>query len=124
MTIPTILTVEIVRSHLRMGEAVSGVAGVVEDGDLQLKLNAATQLVCEHIADRQPADTAWIATIEAWDETTAPAVVVSAILDQVGDLFRFRGDDVAGDVPSSSEYGCLTPFAMRLLARYRSPVLS
>lgn len=122
MTIPSLVSVEHARTHLREVDPDAS------DADLQLKIDAATQLVCEYIADRQPEDEDWIAEIEAWDgvgsPSTAPAVIVMAVLLQVGELFRFRGDDDDGVVPRADEHGGLAPQVARMLHRYRSPTLS
>lgn len=121
MTIPRLLTLAQAREHLRTVD-------LEDDVDLQLKIDAATQLVCEYISDRQPADEDWIATIEGWDgvsyPSTAPPVIVAAVLQQVAELYRFRGDDVEGDLPKSVEHGALSPLVARLLHRYRSPTLA
>lgn len=127
MTIPTLVTVEQLRAHLRLGPATDG-SPSSEDADLQMKIDAATQLVCEHIADRQPADTAWIATIESWNTgspvVAPPAIIVAAVLVQTGELYRFRGDDLATDAPPKFSLGYLSPMVIALLQRYRSPSLA
>lgn len=121
MTIPTLVTLAQARAHVNA-------VRTDDDDDLQLKIDAATQLVCEYIADRQPEDEDWIATIEGWDgvssPTTAPPIIVQAVLLQVGELYRFRGDDPEGDVPKSVDPGGLAPIVARMLHRYRSPVLA
>jgi hypothetical protein len=123
--IPTIVTVEQAQAHLRL----STVQGGMEEFDLEMKIRAATQLVCEYIADRNPVDDAWIATIESWSVSGSPLVdpppvVVAAVLYQVGELYRFRGDDVATDRPHKYQPGFLHPFVQALVQRYRSPVLA
>jgi hypothetical protein len=115
MTIPSIVTIDNALSHLHLSS---------EDDDLQLKIDAATQLVCEHIADRQPADEDWIAEIEAWDEDSAPPIIRLAVLEQVGEFYRFRGDDMASDRPPVLAYGSLSSHVMAILHRYRSPTLA
>lgn len=119
MTIPEVVTIEQALSHLRLP------SGSVDTDDLQIKIDAATQLVCEYVADRQPADEDWIETIEGWGRRVdPPALIVAAVLQQVAELFRFRGDDLANDAPPSVAAGCLSPIVARLLARYRSPVIA
>lgn len=116
MTIPSIVTLDQARAHLRTdGE---------DDTDVQLKLDAATQLVCEYIADRQPADEDWIAEIEGWDAGDPPPVIVHAVLLQLGELYRFRGDDLQADLPDWAADGSLSPHVQRMLKRYRSPSLA
>jgi hypothetical protein len=87
-------------------------------------LDAATQWVCEHIADRQPADPVWIAEIESWGITGSPAVppppvVVLAVLELGAYLVRFLGDDGGTDQPVTLGY-LPTPVS-NLLHRYRAP---
>lgn len=121
MTIPTLVTVAQAREQLNEVSAAS-------DAGLQLKIDAATQLVCEYIQDRQPADPDWIAEIESWDGTespsSVPAVIAQAVLIQVAELYRFRGDDEDGAVPKGAESGDLAPQVTRMLKRYRSPSLA
>ena len=119
MNIPTILTVPNALDHL-------GLIEVQNQLDIELKLAAATQLVCEYIADRQPADEDWIAEIEAWSPGSpeAPNVVKLAVLTQVAEFYRFRGDDLATDRPPTGDGTDLSPLVKRLLHRYRSPVLA
>lgn len=124
MTIPKIVSLEQAVAHLR-----TTVGDFGDEADLQLKVDAATQLVCEYISDRNPADPTWVATIEAWGTsgsplTPPPAVVVAAILFQIGELSRFRGDDFATDKPHPYAAGSLHPFVQTLLQRYRQPVLA
>jgi len=100
MTIPTIVTLEQAQAHLRLSPVLSGSpASPVDDPDLQLKLDAATEVVCQRIAQRNPMDTDWIATIEAWTtgSPAAPAVVRLAVLEQVAEFYRFRGDDAPNE---------------------------
>lgn len=121
MTIPEIVTVEQALAHLNLNEVPS-------EADLRLKIAAATQLVCEHVADRQPADADWIAEIESWSvgspDPTAPKLIVLAILLQVGEFMRFRGDDLATDRPPSGDGSEISIHVKRLLHRYRSPSLA
>lgn len=126
MTIPTLATLEQLRAHLKLPTPLAGSPPQpAPDSDLQLKLDAATQLVCDYIADRQPADSAWIAEIEGWStgSPSAPAVVVLAVLEQAAELYRFRGDDPPPGVPAR-ESNDLTPAVKNLLNRYRRPVFA
>ena len=51
-----------------------------------------------------------------------PALVQAAILYQLGELYRFRGDDQ--EVPQRNPYRSLHPFVEGLLERYRDPALA
>ena len=123
MTIPTIATVTQLRDHLKLPQPVVESPSVTapDERDLQLKLDAATQLICEYIADRHPEDDAWIAEIESWGigspATAAPPVILLAVLEQAADFYRFRGDD---DQEPSREAWCLHPRIETLLGRYKN----
>lgn len=119
MNIPEIVTLDQVLEHLNLN-------GGQGEADLELKIAAATQLVCEYIADRQPEDEDWIAEIESWGfgSPEPPKIIVMAILMQVGEFYRFRGDDMATDRPPSGDGTDLSPIVKRLLHRYRSPSLA
>ena len=112
MTIPTLVTFEQACAHLKIA--------AVADPDLQLKIDAATQLVCEYIADQHPANPDWIAEIEGWSTSSpaAPPIVVLAVLEQTAASYRFRGDDAQSDDPQ--ERGYLRPSVENLLSRYKN----
>lgn len=114
MTIPVIVTLAQAQAHLRLSPMLAGSPGSpADDPDLQMKLDAATEAVCRRIAQRNPIDPFWIETIENWTTTdeaisptspagsppiaVAPPVVRLAVLEQTAELYRFRGDDTAGD---------------------------
>lgn len=122
MTIPTIVTTTQLRDHLRLAQPTgSPVQMLPDETDLQLKLDAATQLICEYIADQHPASPTWIATIENWGSGSpadpAPAVIVLAVLEQAAEFYRFRGDDEDA-VPR--EPGMLLPAVENLVSRYKN----
>lgn len=124
MTIPEIVTLDDLRAHLGIpaiptpGSPSPG--SPEDDRDLQLKIDAATQLVCEYISDRHPADPDWISTIESWStgSPSAPPNVRLAVLEQAGDFYRYRGDDAADDRPRVMD--TLTPAVANLLTRYHN----
>jgi hypothetical protein len=101
MIVPTIVTLEQAEAHLRLSPMLTGSPlAPAEDPDLQLKLDAATEAVCRRIAQRKPMDDDWVATIESWSTTgspMAPPVVRLAVLEQVAEFYRFRGDDPEPD---------------------------
>ncbi len=124
MTIPTIVTIEQVQAHLNL--PIVGDASEY-DHDLQRKIDAATQLVCEHISDRQPADPDWILEIESWGlegspENPPPPLIQLAVMETVADFYRFRGDDAGDD--RGRQLGYLPLPVSNLLHRYRSPALA
>lgn len=110
-----IVTLAQVKQHLRLGSSTA------EDADLTLKLAQAHALVLDYV-DR-PSDTDWHAGLLLWDDETAPKAIQAAILRQVGDLVRFRGDD---DDPSEGKVDGtdLSPRVKQLLRMYRRPVLA
>ena len=64
-------------------------------------------------------------TARTWTESTVPDPVRAAILAQAAEMWRHRGDEAApGDLIKQSELGELTPYAVRLLKRFREPVIS
>ena len=126
MTIPTLVTLDQALAHLKLGTPQDGSPSLAA-ADFQAKIDAATQLVCEHIVDRQPPDAAWQAEIEAWSvtggspSTAPPAVVVLAVLLMIGHLDRYRGDDA--DDPTRDP-GDLPPAVKALLRRYHDPAVA
>lgn len=122
MTYPSLVTLEQARMHLMH---VPSLTGLPDDADLELKIAAATQAVCDYIKDRQPEDLEWVAEIEGWGAgspvSVPPPVVVASVLVQVGSMYRWRGDD---EEPQERHLGAVCPEAANLLARYRSPSLA
>ncbi len=125
MVIPILVTVDMALVHLRLTLPAGSPTSDAER-DLQQKIDAATAAVCRYIA--RPTTEAMI---EAWTapgaatgspDTTAPADVIHAILIELGDLWRDRGDD-AGDMAPRA-LGALTPAAVALVYRFRDPVLA
>ena len=107
-----LITLNQARLHLKLD---------VSDADLSLKLEQAEAIVLNYI--ERSDDDGWTAEIAAWTDETVPRPVQAAILLQLGELFRFRGDDAAQDVPKR-EHGFLAPGIVALLHRYRDPVVA
>lgn len=124
MVTPTIVTLDQAKTHAKL-PLVSGDGSPSSiDADLQLKLDAATQQVCDYIADRYPVDLVWLATIETWGtggspDVLAPPAVRLAVLEQFADHVRRLGDDA----PDGRERGDLNVYVANLLKPYRSPSL-
>jgi hypothetical protein len=121
MIVPEIVTLDEVYRHLQRPASPDGSPSQA-DLDLQQKLDAATELICEHIADRNPPDDAWVATIEAWTVDTAPQQVREAVIAHVAyhDLNR----DGAPNDGRPTDPGFLPPIVRNLLVRYRTPALA
>lgn len=125
MTIQSFVSLTQLRDHLKLPQpaTTSPATPASDDADLQLKLDAALQLVCEYIADQHPADTTWIAEIESWGAggspvSAAPPIIVLAVLEQASEFYRFRGDDPYAEKPV--EMGYLSPCIENLLSRYKN----
>lgn len=125
MTIPTLATLADLRDHLHLPQPSGSPPTSPDDADLQRKLDAATQLICEYIADRNPADPDWIEEIQQWSidgvspispAQTPPPIIVLAVLEQAAEFFRFRGDDEKA--PQERWY--LSPGIENLLSRYKN----
>lgn len=96
-------------AHLRQ----TGVLDVSpEDADLALKVKQASALVIGFL--KRPGE---------WDGTENPdddpefAVIQAAVMKVLGNLYRFRGDDVEAPTP-------ISPDVERMLAPYRVPTLA
>jgi hypothetical protein len=107
------------KDHLRIKESH-------EDGDIELKLNIATAMVLDRVSQRRSGGEDWAAEIALWGAEGSPSLPVppqiqAAILYQIGELWRFRGDDL--DTPKRAP-NTLHPFVEALLARFCDPTLS
>lgn len=106
-----ILSLQDAKDHIQPGSQDA-------DGDLLLKLEAAEAIVFDYIntTDARRLETAlWV------DSGTLPPLVRAAILLQLGELYRFRGDDTDGPIQTA---GDLSPTITNILRRYRDPVVA
>jgi hypothetical protein len=95
---------------------------VVDDAEyesVERMAEQATAVVLDYIA--RPTDADWTATIAAWTTATVPPVIQAAILVQLSELYRFRGDDMQ---TPEREPGDLSPLVKALLRRARDPVVA
>jgi hypothetical protein len=120
-----LITLQQAKDHLK----ITTPPGDVEDPDLILKIAVAEELVRDYVAQRRddPAD-AWASTVAAWDVDADPPVlppfrVQAAVLLQLGDLWRYRGDDLATDQPTRAS-GELAQGVTALLYRLRDPAVA
>jgi hypothetical protein len=109
-----LVTIVQAEQHLRLTPGV-------EEDDLELKISMASAIVLDYLS--RPSDVDWQATINGWTPATVPKPVQAAVLLQLGELFRFRGDDDAKAMPDR-EHGYLAPGVVSLLYRYRDPALA
>lgn len=110
--IPELATLEQARAHLRLGPVTA-----IGHDDVQAKLDQATMIILSYL-DR--GDDTWSAEMAAWTIDTVPREVQAAVLLQLGELYRFRGDDEAGAAPAR-ERGYLAAGVTALLHRLRDP---
>lgn len=85
-----------------------------QDEDIALKLESAEAIILDYLK-----------TDGGWTEDDVPPLVRAAVLLQLGELHRFRGDD-PGTVLTAPSYedGQLSPSITAILRRYRDPALA
>jgi hypothetical protein len=108
----TLVTLEQAKARLR-------VTSTDEDVDLQSMLDQAEA----HILNWCSVTPRCKAVADAWTPDTVPTVVVAAILLQVGELDRFRGDDPDGP-PRVPPGEALTVMVRELLRAYHDAVIA
>jgi len=99
------------RDHLRLPLVLDATPRDPMQDDLEFKLLAAQEIIFNYIKVI-PAE--WV------DSTTTPRLVQAAILLQLGELWRFRGDDLESESPKQTD-GELSWTITNLVRRYRSP---
>ena len=110
----SLITIAQAKAHLRI-DTDSLIPSDTEDADLLLKMAAAEEIILDYLKVPVTSPPLWA------DETDCPAMVQAAILFQLGELYRFRGDDDGkGDRATD---GSLAPLVEGLLRRYRDPAL-
>lgn len=109
---PVVVTLAQAKHHLR-------ITGSDDDPDLQLKLDMAHALVLDYVNQRRSGDVAWAAEVAAWTTVTVPPQVQAAVFVQMGELWRFRGDD-----PVTNQTGLLSPMVRAYVDRLRDPAVS
>jgi hypothetical protein len=115
----TLITLDQAKRHLK----IPIVADDPGDPDLQLKLDAAEAAILDYIA-RSPRGAADVASwLDIAAPVAPPAYVLSTILLQFGELWRFRGDDSDNDAPPRHPNDELAPAIVALLRRTGDLVL-
>jgi len=112
-----LISLEHAKRHLRLGESLD------QDREVAETLAAAEAIVLDYVVQRRT-DTAspfWVTTVASWDTVTVPPAIAAAVLLQLGELWRFRGDDEAAP---KNEHGYLSPRVVALLHRYRDPAIA
>lgn len=102
----SLITIDQAKHHLRLTFEVGSPPDELE-ADVREKMAAAEDIILRYVnvnvPDGSPA---------GWDEGTVPAAVRAAILLQLSELYRFRGDDAAGPQRAT---GDLAPAIANLL---------
>lgn len=100
-------------THLRLnGYFVLGSSPVdARETDLQLKLDGSEAIVLDYIK-----------SYDALVDSQLP-LLKAAILLQLGELWRFRGDDIDGQTAPVTA-GDLSPVVTNILRRFRDPALA
>ncbi len=89
-----------------------------QDADIEMKLAQSEDIILDYLKVQAISPPMW--TID-----TVPPLVQAAILLQLAELFRFRGDDPASasTAPVFTD-GQLSPSITNILRRYRDPSLA
>jgi len=106
------------KAHLRLATP----PGHPDDADVQEKLDAAEAAILRYV-ERSPAGAA---LVQEWTGGAAPADLRAAVLLQLGELWRFRGDDPATLAlsPAREPATDFAPGVAGLLRRFGDPVLA
>ncbi len=107
----SLITLEQAKGHLQIWTPITSPMDPV-DQDITLKMAQAESIVLDYLK-----------TSETWDVDTVPPLVQAAVLLQLSELFRFRGDDPANAGPAYED-GQLSTTITNILRRYRDPALA
>lgn len=88
-----------------------------DEADLRLKMLQAEEIILDYLKLPASSPLPWS------DDTDVPPLVQAAMLLQLGELYRFRGDDVSNDGPWHDD-GQLSPQITNILRRFRDPALA
>lgn len=112
----TLVTLAQAKGHLQINTpTVSPLDS--QDADIEMKLAQAEDIILDYlkVQGQSPPE---------WTISTVPPLVQAAILLQLAELFRFRGDDAGGGNTPVYEDGQLSPSITNILRRYRDPALA
>jgi hypothetical protein len=107
------------KQHVRL----TVVDGSPLDVELALKLAAAEAAILDYITRNEPGKTLAV----AWtDPAATPPNVKAAVLLELGELWRFHGDDpgAAATMPARDPSTDFQPAILGLLRRFTDPVLA
>jgi hypothetical protein len=112
--VSTLITAAGAKLHLRRPDLAD------TDPDLVQKMAAAEAVILTYINRSEAGRTA----SAGWESSsTVPADVQHAILLELSELYRFRGDDSADAAPAIDPGSELSPAITALLRRWSDPVL-
>jgi len=122
-----LVTRELAEGHLKVSIPSSSPPSAAEI-DLLAKIEQAEALVLDFVNQRRSDGDLWAATVDAWDVTSEdyppPPQVQAAVLVQLKELDRFRGDDVESVEPARAVGAVLHPRAAGYLYRFRDPAIA
>ena len=107
------------KQHVRLTVA----DGSPLDVELALKLAAAEAAILDYVMRNEPGKT----LAPTWTSPAAtPPNVQAAVLLELGELWRFHGDDpgAAATMPARDPHTDFAPAVLGLLRRYTDPVLA
>lgn len=109
----SLVTLAQAKGHLQIWTPITSPLDPVDE-DIAMKLAQAESIILDYLKSD-----------EGWDESTVPPLVQAAVLLQLTELFRFRGDDPGGTVygPAYND-GQLSSAITAILRRYRDPSLA
>lgn len=108
---PSLVTLQTAVDHLALPLVLDSTPRDPRQNDLEKKLRAATAIVLNYLK-KYPDE--WV------DADSTPDDIQEAICLQLGELWRFRGDDLEGESPKQTD-GELSLTITNILRRYRSP---
>lgn len=121
-----LITFDLAQGHLKR-TIVSASPPSPEELDLRLKIDQAEDIVIGYVNQRLIDGDIWAALVDAWDVTSTtyppPPRVQAAVLVQLAELDRFRGDDVAGE-PMRDAGMTIHPRAAGYLYPLRDPAMA
>lgn len=110
----SLITLEQANWQLKIGDGSSSACPT--DDEVLFKMALAEAIILDYLKIVAVSPPIWT------DENNVPPVVQAAILLELGELWRFRGDDQSGQGPQND--GNLSPMIVGLLRRYRDPALA
>lgn len=111
----SLITLEQAKWQLKLGAPGDTQPDPIDD-EVMFKVALAEAIILDYLKVVQGSPPTWS------DENDVPPVVQAAILLELGELWRFRGDDQNGQGPQND--GDLSPMIVGLLRRYRDPALA